>query len=57
MSREILYCSHCKKYTLKEICSCGNKTSTTKPAKFSVDDKWGRYRREFKKEQGYAKDL
>ncbi|MDP3728219.1 MAG: nucleolar RNA-binding Nop10p family protein [bacterium] len=55
MTPSILYCSHCKKYTLKEICSCGNKTTTTKPAKFSVDDKWGHYRREFKKE--HAKDL
>ncbi|HIH15283.1 MAG: H/ACA ribonucleoprotein complex subunit 3 [archaeon GW2011_AR17] len=50
MTPSILYCSVCKKYTLKEMCSCGQKTTTTKPAKFSVDDKWGKYRREYKRE-------
>lgn len=55
MSREILYCDSCKKYTLKEICSCGKKTKTTKPAKFSVEDRYGKYRREFKKEQSKEK--
>ena len=55
MSLSILYCSNCKKYTLKEMCSCGNKTQTTRPAKFSPEDKYGRYRREWKKE--HAKTL
>ena len=55
MSLSILYCSTCKKYTLKEICSCATKTQTTRPAKFSPEDKWGRYRREYKKEN--AKSL
>ncbi len=55
MSLSILYCFVCKKYTLKEICSCGEKALTTKPAKFSPEDKYGRYRREFKRE--HAKDL
>lgn len=47
---QILYCSKCDKFTMNEICSCGEKTNTTKPAKYSLDDKWGVYRREFKKE-------
>ena len=55
MSLSILYCQSCKKYTLKEICSCGNKTVTTKSAKFSIDDKWGHWRRTYKKE--HAKTL
>lgn len=51
MSREILYCHSCKKYTIKETCSnCGKKTITTKPAKFSPEDKWGHWRRLHKKE-------
>ena len=55
MSLSILYCTKCKEYTLKQSCSCGNATTTVKPAKFSPDDKWGKYRREFKRE--HAKDL
>ncbi|MBS3073079.1 ribosome biogenesis protein [Candidatus Pacearchaeota archaeon] len=47
MSKEILFCNKCKKYTMKESC-CGEKTITLKPAKYSPEDKWGKYRREFK---------
>ena len=54
MTHNILYCKTCNKFTMKESCSCGEKTITTKPAKFSLDDKWGKYRRISKKEQ---KDL
>lgn len=51
MRREILKCSKCGAYTLKEICSkCGGKTLSPKPAKFSIEDKWGRWRRIYKKE-------
>lgn len=55
MSLSILYCPSCEKYTLKEICSCGEKTHTTRPAKYSPDDKYGAYRRQYKKE--HAKTL
>ncbi len=55
MSLSILYCSNCKKYTLKETCVCGSKTITTRPAKFSPEDKYGAYRRAYKKE--HAKTL
>ena len=34
---------------MKETCSCGEKTVTQKPAKYSPDDKWGKYRRAAKK--------
>ena len=48
----ILYCDSCKKYTLEETCpNCHSKTNTVKPAKFSIDDKWGKWRRIYKKEQ------
>jgi H/ACA ribonucleoprotein complex subunit 3 len=48
---KILYCKKCDKYTLKETCSCGEKAITTKPAKFSPEDKYGKYRRIAKKQQ------
>ena len=48
---KILYCKKCEKFTLNETCSCGNETLAIKPAKFSPEDKWGKYRRIAKKEQ------
>ena len=42
---------------MKEGCACGGKASTPKPAKFSVEDKYGSYRRKAKidifKKEGY----
>lgn len=53
MNREILKCSKCDTYTLKENCpKCGEKTLSPKPARFSPQDKWGEWRRKAKKEQG-----
>ena len=43
--RKILYCNKCKSYTLKSICqNCSNHTINPKPAKFSLIDKWSKYR-------------
>jgi rRNA maturation protein Nop10 len=33
---------------MKEICSCGGNALTPKPAKFSIEDKYGSYRRKAK---------
>ncbi len=47
---EILRCPKCNKYTLEETCkSCGSKTLTPKPAKYSPLDQYGKYRRLYKK--------
>lgn len=35
---------------MKDVCGCGNKAITPKPAKFSPDDKYGSYRRKAKLE-------
>ena len=38
---------------MKEFCpKCEEKTFSPKPAKFSIDDKWGYWRRKAKKERG-----
>ena len=38
-------CKSCNQYTLKETCpSCGGDTESPHPAKFSIDDKYRRYR-------------
>lgn len=54
--RRILRCGECGKYTMKDVCACGGKALTPRPAKFSIDDKYGAYRRKakfnfFKKER------
>ena len=48
--KTIMKCPKCGNYTMKELCPCGNKTLTPKPAKFSPEDKYGAYRRKAKLE-------
>ncbi len=51
MKVEILQCKECKKYTLERECNdCKQQTITPKPAKFSPEDKYGKYRRIAKKQ-------
>lgn len=54
--RSILKCQSCEKYTMNDACACGGKAVTPKPAKFSIEDKYGSYRRKAKesifKEEG-----
>jgi len=44
----ILKCEDCGKYTMKKVCACGGNALTEKPAKFSIEDKYGSYRRKAK---------
>ena len=46
--RSILKCETCGKYTMEDVCVCNGKSLTPKPAKFSIDDKYGSYRRKAK---------
>lgn len=51
MNKEILRCPKCGKYTMQKMCEkCCTEAISTKPAKYSVEDKYGEYRRKFKKE-------
>ena len=44
-------CTKCNEYTLKAICPrCGEKSINPRPAKFSPEDRYGKYRRMMKKE-------
>jgi H/ACA ribonucleoprotein complex subunit 3 len=46
MRSKILKCMACGRYTLKAVCPlCGAPTVTTRPARFSPDDPYGKYRR------------
>ncbi|MFH0752478.1 MAG: nucleolar RNA-binding Nop10p family protein [archaeon] len=45
MARHIFYCKDCDVFTMEKQCSkCKADTLSTIPAKFSIEDKWGRYR-------------
>ncbi|HOO52883.1 MAG TPA: RNA-protein complex protein Nop10 [Methanothrix sp.] len=51
MRSKIKKCRICDLYTLKENCPiCGAATSQTKPARFSPEDRYGRYRRALRQE-------
>jgi len=49
--KHLMKCSKCEIFTMKETCSkCSLKTESVVPAKFSPEDKMGKYRRMAKKE-------
>jgi len=49
MGKEILKCQKCFEYTMQEY-HCGMETKSIKPAKYSPEDRWQRYRLRYKKE-------
>ncbi|MEK6921397.1 MAG: nucleolar RNA-binding Nop10p family protein [Nanoarchaeota archaeon] len=51
MAKRLLFCVKCQRYTMKQVCSCGEKTAEKKPAKFSPEDKYAHYRRAAKEER------
>lgn len=46
--RQIFKCNGCNKYTMKEVCGCGNKTMAPRPLKYSPDNRLSSYRRKAK---------
>ncbi|MEK6968104.1 MAG: RNA-protein complex protein Nop10 [Nanoarchaeota archaeon] len=56
--KKLLYCLSCKSYTLKSLCpKCTQPTVTPKPQRFSIEDPYGQYRRDAKREQLKAEGL
>jgi H/ACA ribonucleoprotein complex subunit 3 len=43
-------CPSCGSYSLTESCACGSMRVSPKPPKYSPEDKYGRYRRQYKEE-------
>jgi len=44
-------CKKCSEYTLMDVCkSCGAKTVVPVPARFSPEDRYGKYRRMMKRQ-------
>ncbi|MHA1785067.1 MAG: RNA-protein complex protein Nop10 [Candidatus Helarchaeota archaeon] len=51
MPKLIKKCPKCGEYTLSEVCpKCNTITKNPNPAKFSIQDNYGEYRRRLKKE-------
>ena len=49
--KHIYKCEKCNVYTMNEVCSkCNSKTTNPKPAKYSIEDKYGKWRRKAKLE-------
>jgi len=58
MVEKLRYCPACQRYTLAEQCpACSAQTIHPKPPKFSLEDKYGAYRREVKKQKLKEKGL
>jgi len=52
MKMKIKRCRSCGEYTLKERCpNCGGEVGVIYPPKYSIEDKYGKYRRMLKKQQ------
>ncbi|MCX6666040.1 MAG: RNA-protein complex protein Nop10 [Euryarchaeota archaeon] len=48
----LCYCSACKRYTMNEVCPvCKVNTGSPKPARYSPQDHYGKYRRKLKQLQ------
>jgi H/ACA ribonucleoprotein complex subunit 3 len=51
MKSLIYHCTACDRYTLFDSCpACGARTMQPAPPRFSPEDKYGKYRRQLKKE-------
>jgi len=47
----MLKCPACGAYTMKKTCpACDGKTASPHPARYSPSDRYGKYRREMKKQ-------
>ncbi|MDD5253821.1 MAG: RNA-protein complex protein Nop10 [Candidatus Nanoarchaeia archaeon] len=45
-----MHCGSCNLYTLEKKCpKCNKETQSNKPARYSIEDKYGEYRRKAKK--------
>jgi len=49
--KHLYKCASCGKYTMKEICACGNKTMLSKGIKYTPGDKFASYKRQAKMEE------
>jgi len=46
----IQYCAECNQFTLEKYCAKGHETHSPKPGKFSIEDRYGHWRRKYKEQ-------
>ena len=46
---KILKCEKCNTYTLEDTCKCGGNAISPLPPKLKDNDRWSKYRREYKR--------
>jgi H/ACA ribonucleoprotein complex subunit 3 len=56
MGKSILRCPKCNSYGLSQSCSCGGKRTYSHPPKFSVEDKYAKYRRQAKEQDNQTEN-
>ena len=52
----ILKCGECGSYGMEAKCSCGGARAKPKPPRYSPEDKYGHYRRQYKEEAADSED-
>jgi H/ACA ribonucleoprotein complex subunit 3 len=51
MKMKMHKCCSCNEYTINKICpNCGGNIKVVYPPKYSIEDKYGKYRRKLKEE-------
>jgi len=51
MKMKMRRCNSCNLYTIKDVCpNCNGDLNVIYPPKYSIEDKYGKYRRKLKKE-------
>ncbi|MBI2647003.1 ribosome biogenesis protein [Candidatus Woesearchaeota archaeon] len=55
--RHIYKCTNCNNYTMKEICSCGNKSLHIGALKYKPNDRIASYRRKAKQSEYVKRSL
>jgi H/ACA ribonucleoprotein complex subunit 3 len=57
MSQMLRKCTRCGKYSLHTVCPfCGSETKSAHPMKFSITDRFGKYRRKLKRVNVYGNE-
>lgn len=56
MTNQIRKCPVCGSYGLSAACPCGAERLSPKPPKYSPEDRYAKYRRQYKAEQAQSKD-
>jgi len=55
--KHIFKCGSCGKYTMKEVCSCGQKTLIARHVRYTPNDKFASYKRKAKIDEYRKRDF